>query len=96
MNPVPDVKVEQIVACLWDLRAQVEQQNRSLTDAHRLAAEHRSKRGPLAALQRGLTADLEGVLRVNGVVREATQDCLGLIGELPIESAADGARQNAD
>ena len=71
-----------ISACLWDLRAQCENQLRSLTDAQRLNDDYREGAGHLLVSGR-LHANLEGVLRANTVIREAAVDCLRLIAELP-------------
>lgn len=80
-----------IAACLWDLRAQCEEQLRTLTDAQRLNDDCREGDGHRSFVQGRLHANLEGVLRANGVIREATVDCLRMIGELRGSGSAPSA-----
>jgi hypothetical protein len=79
---VPDTTLAMIAACLWDLRAQCEDQLRSLTDAQRLNDDYREGVGRLL-VQGCLHANLGGVLRANTVICEGAVDCLRLITELP-------------
>jgi hypothetical protein len=78
---VPDTTLSMIAACRWDLRAQCEDQRRSLTDAQRLNDDYRE--GVEQLMVQELHANLEGVLRANTVIREGAVDCLRLIAELP-------------
>lgn len=75
-----DTPLAMVSACLWDLRAQCEQQLRSLTDAQRIADQfHGSSPAAAELLKRRLAASVESVLRSNAVIREATQDCVDLV-----------------
>jgi hypothetical protein len=87
---VPDTTLAMIAACLWDLRAQCEDQLRCLTDAQRLNDDYREGVGQLL-VQGRLHANLEGVLRANTVIREGAVDCLRLITELPGNRSAPSA-----
>jgi hypothetical protein len=74
--------IAMVSACLWDLRAQCEQQLRSLTHAQRLADEFRECPITRALLKPRLVRDVEAVLRTNGIVREAAGDCANMVGRL--------------
>jgi hypothetical protein len=80
---VADATLREIAACLWDLRAQCEQELRALTDAQRLTEDYRDNDRHQNLVRRRLLGDIQAVLRTNGAIREAALDCQKLIDRLP-------------
>jgi len=65
-------------ACLWDLRAQCEQQVRALTDAQQQLDVIRESRDPVAceAALKTLQADLDRVVRATFVLQEGALEAV--------------------
>jgi len=85
---VAETTLGEIAACLWDLRAQCEQAMRTLTDAQRLTEDHREDVRHRTIVRRRLQADLQSVLQTNTAIRDAAEDCLGLVEQLPHDEPA--------
>ena len=71
-----------ISACLWDLRAQCEEQLRRLTAAQRAAEGHQSGNQSPGLTKRRLQTEIERVLDANAVIRETSHNCVRLIEQL--------------
>jgi hypothetical protein len=85
---MPEMTLDMIAASLWGLRAEVELQLRSLTNAQRLAEQLRvSPEEARAGLRDRLAADMDEVIRANLQVRRTAQDCAGMIQDLAQRSA---------
>jgi hypothetical protein len=81
VSPNPTLAV--VSACLWDLRAQCEEQLRRLTEAQRVTEAYRDSGSPRRSVKLRLQAEIEQVLNANGVIRQAAQECAKTIGQLP-------------
>jgi hypothetical protein len=79
----------EIAACLWDLRAQCELAMRTLTDAQRLTEDYRDADRHQNMVRRRLLADVQAVLQTSAAIKDAAQDCLGLVDRLPHDDHAD-------
>ena len=77
-----------IAACLWDLRAQCEEQLRRLTEAQRVADSYRDATGHKSLTRLQLETEIGRVLNANAVIRKASQSCAEMIRELPADDAA--------
>jgi hypothetical protein len=75
--------LDQIAACLWDLRAQCEQQLRALTNVHRLLDDYRPTGEHRLEAKRQLLLNVELVGSTSHHVSEAAEHCLGLLEQLP-------------
>ena len=85
---MPNTTLDMIAASLWGLRAEVELQLRSLTEAQRLAEQLRANPDDAGeSLRTRLAADMDEVIRANLQVRRTAQDCAGMIQELAGRSA---------
>jgi len=80
---MPDAASREITACLWDLRAQCEQQLRALTDAQRLADEFAGQPSHRGLLKGRLVSDIEMVHRAARAVQSGAEDCADLVRRLP-------------
>jgi hypothetical protein len=85
---VAESTLREIAACLWDLRAQCEQEMRALTDAQRLTEDYRDSEVHKNLVRRRLLANLQAVISTNSAIREAARDCLALVEKLPHDDGA--------
>ena len=85
---MPEMTLDMLAASLWGLRAEVELQLRSLTNAQRLTEQLRASADETrASLRDRLAADMDEVIRANLQVRRTAQDCAGMIQDLEARSA---------
>lgn len=84
-----ETTLNEIAACLWDLRAQCEQAMRTLTDAQRLTEDYRDAERHQNLVRRRLLADVTAVIRTNTAIKDAAQDCLSLVERLPHDDETD-------
>jgi hypothetical protein len=87
---VAETSLGEIAACLWDLRAQCEQAMRTLTDAQRLTEDYRDADRHQNLVRRRLLADVQAVLQTTAAIKDAAQDCLALVEQLPHDESIDG------
>jgi hypothetical protein len=82
---MPEDVVSLISAYLWDLRAQCEEQLRSLTKAQRRIEEYRvaTTALSLAEAKGRLQEALADVTRTNAEIRESVKDTVKHVDELP-------------
>jgi len=89
---MPDATLREITACLWDLRAQCEQQVRALTDAQRLADEFANRPDHRSLLKGRLVSDMEMVLRAARDLRSGAEECANLVRRLPVVAEDEAQR----
>ena len=77
-------QIATVVAALWDLRAQCEQQMRAITDAQRLFDRYRDQPDTQLELKAGLHADVQMVRAANTAIESALSDCERMINALPV------------
>jgi len=63
---------------------------RTLTDAQRLTEDYRDADRHQNLVRRRLLADVQSVIRTNAAIKDAAQDCLGLVDRLPHDDSAEG------
>ena len=73
-----------IAACLWDLRAQCEQQLRAISDAQRLCNLYRSQPDTQPEMKSRLQADVQTVRAANTIIVSALGDCERMVNALPV------------
>jgi hypothetical protein len=80
---VPEITIQTVSACLWDLRAQCEQQLRALTNAQRVLDDYRDRPEDRTYLKHQLQKDVQQVVQTNEAVFEGVRYCVSVVQKLP-------------
>jgi hypothetical protein len=83
---VPEITIQAVTACLWDLRAQCEQQLRALTNAQRVLDDYRDRPAARTYLKHQLQQDVQQVVHTNESVLEGVRYCVSIVQALPTSS----------
>jgi hypothetical protein len=77
-------RLAMVAAALWDLRAQLELEMRTVTDAQRVIDGYRDHPESQSEMKRRLQADLQIVRQTHAAATGCLDDCERFIHELPI------------
>lgn len=81
-------RIAVVAACLWDLRAQCEQQLRAVTEAQRLIDRYRDRPEAQSDMKRQILSHFAAVVEAQVAANEAIADCERLILQLPATAAS--------
>jgi hypothetical protein len=83
---MPEITIQTVTACLWDLRAQCEHQLRALTNAQRVLDDYRDRPADRGYLKHQLQQDVQQVVHTNESVLETVRYCVSVVRGLPASS----------
>jgi hypothetical protein len=77
-------QLTKVAAVLWDLRAQVEQQIRAITDAQRVVDRYRDTPQSQSQMKSRLQSDLRLIQEAHATIGGVLADCGQVIDALPV------------